>query len=38
MLLQVNKKHSKTAFIFYLIVAAYSQLYWTSYVRKNLFL
>ena len=29
---------SKTAFIFYLRVAADSQLYWTSYVIKNLFL
>ncbi len=37
-LLQVNKKHSKNALIFYLIVVAYSQLYWYSYVLKNLFL
>ncbi len=37
-LLQVNKKHGKNALIFYLIVVAGTQLYWPSYVIKNLFL
>ncbi len=36
-LLQVNKKHSKNALIFYLILVADTQLYWPSYVMKNFF-
>ncbi len=37
-LLQVNKNHSNNALMFYLIVVADTQLYWPSYVIKNLFL
>jgi hypothetical protein len=37
-LLQVNKKHSKNALIFYMILVADTQLYWPSYVIKNFFL
>ncbi len=37
-LLQVNKKHSKYALIFYLIVVADSQLYWHCSVIEILFL